>query len=186
MSHNKTKPNKISVRPAKTQISQSSLCTEWVANDPSCLHADSKDSDQNGQMPRLIWVFAGRTLILLVLSCPSSNGLHHSFISLKLKPNIKHMLSNFSQLMNCNRLVKAYWIAFSIGIRLSRVTGHSGRWHTLLNFLICFPMKYWDSSVKSILPLVVTCEITIFIFTGSKNGHIMNSGLKSLAKRFKM
>ena len=25
------------------------------------LHADSKDSDQTGQMPRLIGVFAGRT-----------------------------------------------------------------------------------------------------------------------------
>ena len=38
---------------------------------------------------------------------------------------------------------------------------------------------------KSILPLVVTSEITIFIFTVSKNGLFMNSGL-SLAKRLKM
>ena len=30
--------------------------------------AHSEDSDQTGQMPRLIWVFAGRTVILLVLS----------------------------------------------------------------------------------------------------------------------
>ena len=29
--------------------------------DPSFLHADSEDSDQTGRMPRLIWVFAGRT-----------------------------------------------------------------------------------------------------------------------------
>ena len=29
----------------------------------------SEDSDQTGWMPRLIWVFAGRTLILFVLSC---------------------------------------------------------------------------------------------------------------------
>ena len=72
--HDKT--NKVAVRPAKTQISlgirpvwsESSLCTEWVAKDPSFLRADSKDSDQTGQMPRLIWVFAGRTAILLVLS----------------------------------------------------------------------------------------------------------------------
>ena len=62
---------------AKTQISlgirpvwsESSLCTQWVAKDPSFLHADSEDSDQTGRMPRLIWVFAGHTLILLVLSC---------------------------------------------------------------------------------------------------------------------
>ena len=63
------------VHPAKTQISlgirpvwsESSLCTQWVAKDPSFLHADSKDFDQTGRMPRLIWVFARRTVILLVL-----------------------------------------------------------------------------------------------------------------------
>ena len=58
--HDKT--NKMSVRPAKTQISlgirpgssESSLCAQWVAKDPSFLHADSEDSDQTGRMPRLI------------------------------------------------------------------------------------------------------------------------------------
>ena len=43
------KTNKVSVRPAKTQISlgispvwsESSLCTQWVAKKPSFLHADS-------------------------------------------------------------------------------------------------------------------------------------------------
>ena len=77
--HDKT--NKVSVRPAKTQISlgirpvwsESSLCAQWVAKDPRFLHADSEDSDQTGRMPRLIWVFAGRTLTLLVLSCRGSN-----------------------------------------------------------------------------------------------------------------
>ena len=67
----------MSVRPAKTQIrlcirpvwSESSLCAQWVAKESSFLHADSEDSDQTGQMPRLIWVFAWRTAILLVLSC---------------------------------------------------------------------------------------------------------------------
>ena len=58
--HDKT--NKVSVRPAKTQ----------VAEGPSFLHVDSEDSDQTGRMPRLIWVFAGRKLILLVLSCRGS------------------------------------------------------------------------------------------------------------------
>ena len=65
--HDKT--NKMSVRPAKTKMSlgirpvwpESSLCAQWVAKDPSFLHADSEDSDQTGWMPRLIWVFAGRT-----------------------------------------------------------------------------------------------------------------------------
>ena len=65
--HNKT--NEMSVRPAKTQISlgirpvwsESSLCAQWVAKDPTFLHAGSEGSDQTGRMPRLIWVFAGRT-----------------------------------------------------------------------------------------------------------------------------
>ena len=41
--------------------SESSLCTQWVAKDPSFLHANSEDSDQTGRMPRLIWVFAEHT-----------------------------------------------------------------------------------------------------------------------------
>ena len=83
--HEKT--NKMSVRPAKTQISlairpvwsESSLCAQWVAKDPRFLHADSEDSDQTGQMPRLIWVFAGCTLTLLVLSCHGSYDFFASF-----------------------------------------------------------------------------------------------------------
>ena len=65
--HDKTK--KITCAPAKTQISlgihpvwsQSLLCTQWAAKDPRLLHADGKDSDQTGQMTRLIWIFTGRT-----------------------------------------------------------------------------------------------------------------------------
>ena len=76
--HDKT--NKMSVRPAKTQISlcirpvwsESSICAQWVAKDPRFLHADSEDSDQTRRMPRLNWVFAGRSAILLVLSCRGS------------------------------------------------------------------------------------------------------------------
>ena len=76
--HDKT--NKISVRPAKTQISLdirpvwsvSSLST-WRNLGSLATHwAHSKDSDQTGRMPRMIWVFAGRTLSLLVLSCRGS------------------------------------------------------------------------------------------------------------------
>ena len=65
--HDKTK--QMTVHPAKTQISlgirpvwsESSLCAQWIAKDPSFILADSEDSDQTGRMPRLIWVFAGRT-----------------------------------------------------------------------------------------------------------------------------
>ena len=58
------KSTKWHVRPAMTQISlgnhsvssESSLCAQWVAKDPSFFHADSEDSD------------AGNTVSLLVLS----------------------------------------------------------------------------------------------------------------------
>ena len=52
---------------------QPGLCTQWITKDPMFLHVDSEDSDQTGQMPRLIRVLVGRTLILLVLSCRGSN-----------------------------------------------------------------------------------------------------------------
>ena len=42
---------------------EGSLATHW---------ADSKYSDQTGWMPRLIWFFAGRKLVLFVLSCCGS------------------------------------------------------------------------------------------------------------------
>ena len=66
----------MSVRPEKTQISlgilpvwsESSL-SAWRNLRAWATHwAQSEDSDQTGRMPRLIWVFAGRTLIVLVLS----------------------------------------------------------------------------------------------------------------------
>ena len=46
-----------------------SLATHW---------AHSEDSVQTGQMPRLIWVFAGRTATLLVLTWGGSNCLHRA------------------------------------------------------------------------------------------------------------
>ena len=76
--HDKT--NKNSVRPAKTQISlgirpvwsESSLST-WRNLGPLATHwAYTEDSDQTERMPRLIWVFAERTLILMVLPCRGS------------------------------------------------------------------------------------------------------------------
>ena len=69
MSHLVTKPTKWHVRPAKTQISlgirpvwsESSL-SAWRKLGSLATHwAHSEDSDQTGRMPRLIWVFAGRT-----------------------------------------------------------------------------------------------------------------------------
>ena len=68
MSHDMTKPTKWVCAQRRHSLISVLACTQWVAKDPSFLHADSEDSDQTGRMPRLIWIFAGRTLILLVLS----------------------------------------------------------------------------------------------------------------------
>ena len=81
MRHSKSEPrhdktNKMSVRPAKTQInlgirpvwSESSLSAWRNLGSLATYWAQSEDSDQTGRMPRLIWVFAGGTHILLFLS----------------------------------------------------------------------------------------------------------------------
>ena len=83
------------VRPTKTHISQG-ICLVWSESSLSTWRklgslathwANSEDSDQTGWMPRLIWVFTGCIVILLVLSlirlggCPgwseSSLGASH-------------------------------------------------------------------------------------------------------------
>ena len=80
-----TKPTKFHVCSVKTQISlgihpvsawasaqsdQSSLCAQWVAKDPSCLHVDSKDSNQTGQMFEDVQVsiFSFMNLLSLIMS----------------------------------------------------------------------------------------------------------------------
>ena len=76
--HDKT--NKMRVHPAKTRIclcirpvlSESSLSARRNLGSLAFHWAHCEDSDQTGWMPRLICVFAGRTLILLVLSCRGS------------------------------------------------------------------------------------------------------------------
>ena len=72
--HDKT--NKITLRPAKTQISLG-MCPVWSESSLSAWRklgslathwAHSEGSDQTERMPRMIFVFAGRTVIVLVLS----------------------------------------------------------------------------------------------------------------------
>ena len=65
--HDKT--NKMTFAPLKTQINlgicpgwSESLLSAWRNFKSLATHwAQSGDSDQTGRMPRLIWVFAGRT-----------------------------------------------------------------------------------------------------------------------------
>ena len=70
-----TKPTKW--HPAKTQSDQSSLSACRRLGSLATHWGHSKDSDQTGRMPRLIWVVAGRTVILLVLSWGGSYGKEH-------------------------------------------------------------------------------------------------------------
>ena len=69
------------MRPAKTQIclgirsvwSESSLSAWRKFRSLATHYAPNEDSNRTGRMPRLIWVFAGRTVILLVLSWGGAN-----------------------------------------------------------------------------------------------------------------
>ena len=84
--HDTTKPTKWVCAQRRLRSAwastQSDQCAQWVAKDPRFLHADSEDSDQTGQMPTLIWVLAGRTFTLLVLSCRGSSLLLIIWLSL--------------------------------------------------------------------------------------------------------
>ena len=54
------KTNKMTCAPSEDSDQPGHPLSQWVAEDPMFLHADSEDSDQTGRMSRLIWVFAGR------------------------------------------------------------------------------------------------------------------------------
>ena len=115
LKHDKT--NKMSMLPAKTQVSlgirpvssESLLCawrnllslaTHWV---------HSEDSDQTGQMPRLIWVFAGCTAISLVLSSRGSNVF---FLCV-----FKYMLLELIKCKKSTCLV-IFWMVYHVGVNL--------------------------------------------------------------------
>ena len=79
------KTNKMACAPSEDSYqpvwSESSLCAQWVANDPSFLPVDNEDSDQTGRMPRLIWVFAGHTCHFV--------GFWHEVAHLIIRSDIK-------------------------------------------------------------------------------------------------
>ena len=112
MSRLVTKPTKWRVCPVKTQISlgihpvwsESSL-SAWRKLGSSATHwAHSKDSEQTGQMPRLICVFAGRTCHIVgfvmrrLISLIFSILIHYFIQSQKIKP------SNLSFSATCKSL----------------------------------------------------------------------------------
>ena len=72
-------PSEDSDQPGHRPVwSESLLCIQWVAKNPSFLYADSEDADRTGRMPRLIWVFGGRTCHFVGFSRGVSNNFHIS------------------------------------------------------------------------------------------------------------
>ena len=96
---------------ASAQSDQSSLCNQWVAKDPSFLHADREDSHQTGRIPRLKWVFAGRT--------------YHS-ICLVMRQLNSDITSGASTSTLCgvtrNPIASGIWLTMVGLLRTSRVT----------------------------------------------------------------
>ena len=147
--HDKT--NKITCAPSEDSdhlghphsVIRSSLFAKWVAKDPSFLLADSEDSDQTERMPRLIWVFAGRTghfvgfvmLWLIFKGCLvyflifSSPELKAYKVSLKYSKALSSVVvvHTFEQLYLQNQLANFSQIfissIFGVGERLHLVFG---------------------------------------------------------------
>ena len=67
------------------------LCSHW---------AHSEDSDETGRIRRLIWVFAGRTATLLVLSCRGSIAFLREFCIQKLLRNLLKMITDHDACIN--------------------------------------------------------------------------------------
>ena len=115
-------------RPATTRVnlgirlvwSESSLCAQWVAKDPSFLHADSEDSDQTGWMPGLKWVFAGCTCHIVIPRHTKSGGvLCYTLRTLSVRPsvirpsvraNIRGLGASLSMIMRFIPL-RTHWVA---------------------------------------------------------------------------
>ena len=89
---------------ASTQFDQSSL-SAWAKLGSLAIHwVHCEGSDQTGRMPRLIWVFAGRTVILFVLSC---RGSYFSYRQIKITTSSKVVNSR------CN--APAIWTPAPVG-----------------------------------------------------------------------
>ena len=129
------KTNKVSVPPAKTRISlgicpvwsESSLCAQWVAKDPTFLHADSEDSDQTWRMPRLIWVlagcichFVGFVMMQLIYCCNdpmiSPMWFDHRVMCPKMQMEWQKMQPLFSQLLRSS-LVWVYTVCPELSVQ---------------------------------------------------------------------
>ena len=121
----------MTVRPAKTRISlsirpiwsESSLCAQRVAKDPSFHHADSEDSDQTGRMPRLIWLFAGRTCHFV--------GFDMRRLKRKIIKNVPKGRLSHTGLQNISGVRWKLGIFWKRRLRMER---HTDAWHKLCEY----------------------------------------------------
>ena len=161
--HDKT--NSMSVHPAKTQISlgiqpvwsESSL-SAWRNLGSLATHwAHGKNSDQTVRMPRLIWVFAGRTIIWLVLSCCGSNDKNTFRRYVDQKMN-----KRFSKNLTSSQYLIVIW--YRVAICAGELT-FCGRYHT---------------SVTDITKLDFTIKFTGFRVSVSQFPYLIRDGWRSL------
>ena len=94
---------------ASAQSDQYSLCAQRVAEDLSFLHADSEDPDQTGRIPRLIWVFAGRTVTLLVLSWRSLSAEFYPMIDVNVWKQMSRDMTKPTKWLCAQRRLRSAW-----------------------------------------------------------------------------
>ena len=105
---------------ASWQYQQNDLCAQWTLLSTwgsigtlATLWANSEDSDQTGRMSRLAWVWAGHIVILLVLSCGSSNYDIHEDMDHGKSTNLSSELiwgSPFTEYFMLNKKTKRHMI----------------------------------------------------------------------------
>ena len=148
------------IRPVRWE---SSLCAQWVAKDPSFLHADSEDSDQTGRMPRLIRVFAGRTAILLVLSCRGSN----EYYSTAPSPQKEVIEKTWMQIYVCYEIFAFYRTHSNLYNKLDIRFNNHFCW--FLKSEILFGLKFNNCSCKTCMEVNNCIEIRNLSWTFYKH-----------------
>ena len=124
--------------------------------------AHSEDSDQTGRMSRLIWVFAGRTLILLVLSCRGSN--------------VHTIKRNRMAIIICKHKIELR----SFG----KVCNKIDRW--IKEYLKCIPKLYEMMYPWRVFDHFTTHVYNLYIFTAAQSKAQTDYFVKIRAKRNNM
>ena len=184
MSRRMTKPTKRHVRPVKTQISigirpvwSESPLSAWIKLGSTATHWEhSEDTDQTGRIPRLIWVFAGRTVILLVLSWSGSNK--YSGSSHIIKPSLwfTFVRCNFrTSLISVFRTSHILFRSVYISFNTCRCTRPAGSAYLVLNHhrklslpSLCFTQVSAVTLLRHRQKCFINSVSLLFMFTFNK------------------